>query len=190
MLMLGCSGKWLEKELTLPRFLIINDIRLSLRSLSSFFLSFSTLALIFSASFSALILSFPLSLASECKLRRDDDLSKEGKPKLKTEDFFDAEPGTEVDSAAKSREGEVLFFERDAAGWPGGDVEGGTMGGGTCIDCEEERLKNGIEDGVNLLDCVRWADDEVAGIADVVLLVLSLDPVPDRLRPRSGVFAL
>lgn len=70
------------------------------------------------------------------------------------------------------------------------------MAGGTCIDCEDERRKNGIEDGVNRLDCVRRTDDEglrgsaAAGIADAVLLVLALDPVPDRLTPRSGVFAL
>ncbi|EKM82900.1 hypothetical protein AGABI1DRAFT_111453, partial [Agaricus bisporus var. burnettii JB137-S8] len=82
----------------------------------SFFLSFSPLSLIFSTSLSVLTPSFELlSLASECKLRRDDDLSNEGSPKLNTDDFFDAEPGTEVDSAAKSREGEALSFERGVA---------------------------------------------------------------------------
>lgn len=85
---------------TLPRFLIIKDIRLSLLSFSSFLFSFSALTLAFSASLSDLALSLALSLASECRLRRDVDLSNEGIPRLSTEDFFEAELGTDVDKAA------------------------------------------------------------------------------------------
>jgi len=88
-------------------------MRLSL--LSSFFFSFSALALAFSASLSDLAFSLVLSLASECRLRRDEDLSKEGSPRLRTEDFFEVEVGTEVDKAAKSRGGEAPFFNRGVA---------------------------------------------------------------------------
>lgn len=67
---------------------------------------------------------------------------------------------------------------------------------GTCIDCEEERRKNGMEEGVKRFDGLRRTDE--VGLsgpgcggdsAEVVLLVLALESVPVRLAtgPRSGV---
>lgn len=100
------------KRLTLPLFLfMITDIRLSLRSLSSFFWrSFSALCLSFSDSRAAslalcasLASSLAASLASECKLRLELDLSKEGNPpRLSIEDFLCVAPGVEVDTELSS----------------------------------------------------------------------------------------
>lgn len=97
------------EDSVLPRFLpIITEIRLSLRSLSSFFcFSFCNFAVSFAASFSdfsasfALLLSFKESLESlllMCKLLLElEPLSNEGMPKLKTDDFFCEEPGTDCE---------------------------------------------------------------------------------------------
>ena len=76
-------------------------MRLSLRSLSSFFdFSFSDLAFSFSlsraASF-AFCSSFEASLESAWRLRLELDLSKDGRPRLRTEDFRLEEAGVETE---------------------------------------------------------------------------------------------
>lgn len=76
---------------TFPRFLPIStEIRLSLRSLSSFF-GFSLSEEV--AALSRLPFASLFSL-SEWRLRRElEPFSKDGKPKLKTDDFF-VDPST------------------------------------------------------------------------------------------------
>ena len=76
-----------------------------------------------------------------------------------------------------------------------GEVEG-MFGGGICIDCEDDRRKKGIDDGVNRLveGPLRIDEDGLRGICwgtggtDAVRFVLELDAVSGRLGTRrSGV---
>jgi hypothetical protein len=74
-------------------------MRLSLRSLS-FFFCFSSLLLLFSASFAAAFAFCPSlseSFASEWRLLLELDFNNDGKPKLSIDDFFCEVPGVEVD---------------------------------------------------------------------------------------------
>lgn len=105
---------------TLPRFLpIITEIRLSLRSLSSFFcFSFRIFAFSFANSFSDFSASLDLCLSvgdsfesvfSACKLLLElDPFNNEGSPRLNTEDFFCAEPGVDCEEELGSLGGEEL----------------------------------------------------------------------------------
>lgn len=101
-------------------------MRLSLLSLSSFFLfSFSILAISFSlsraASF-ALCNSLAASLESECRLRRELDFSKEGKPRLSTEDFF---PGVDTEAMVISGDDADPLAREPSVGMLGGGDEAG-----------------------------------------------------------------
>jgi hypothetical protein len=133
-------------------------MRLSLRSLSSFFcLSFCSFAVSFanrSASFVRLF-SFEESfesLFSACKLLLElDPFNNEGSPRLNTDDFFCAEAGVECEGEFASLEGEELAFTRDCAEKVGEDDVGSVDDAGMCIDWEDERRKNGMEEGVRRL---------------------------------------
>jgi hypothetical protein len=168
------------------------DILLSLRSLSSFFC--------FSLSVrrpSSFALRESLFSLSECKLRRElEPLRSDGKPN--TDDFF---CGVVLGKVGEISWGSLTGDE--ALGgrkwWFAeyvGDVDG-MLGGGICINCEDERRKNGIEDGVRRLvdGPLRMEDDGLSGICegmggiDAVRFVLELDAVSGRLGTRrSGVF--
>ena len=136
-----------------PRFLPMRtEILLSLRSLSSFFdfLSSDDVA----ASLPLLASLFSLS---ECRLRLElEPFNNDGKPKLNTDDFF-ADPGTVGDDRLVSLEGDIALGARRWLAEIGpvdivGETDvGGTVGGGTCIDCDDDRRKKGIEDGVRRL---------------------------------------
>lgn len=187
---------------TFPRFRPIKyDILLSLRSFSSF-LGFSlSLSLLRELSLELFASLFSLS---ECKLLLElEPLSKDGRPKLRTDDFLCADPGTEEDEKLVSLVGEKLLGARRRVppvvevDWVGDEDDGRTPEGGNCIDCEEERRKNGIDDGVRrLVDGPRRIDDEGLrgallgrGGIEAVKLVLALEAVSDRLGTnRSGVF--
>lgn len=189
----------------MPRFLpIITEMRLSLRSLSSFFcFSFCSFAASLAASFSAFSTSLTRfasdaeSLLSPCKLLLElDPFNKEGIPKLNTDDFFCAEVGVDCEAEVESLLGEELALTRDCAEEEkvGDPASGITVDAGICIDCDDERRKNGIEEGVSrLCDCPRRTEElglRGAGwgtaSADVVW-VLALDSVPALLGNGSGV---
>lgn len=126
-------------------------MRLSLRSLSSFFFSSFD---ILSASFVSLRVSLSdfisiLSL-SDCRFFREVDPRK----KLSTEDFFCVELGVagedklvsavEIVDLTRSLTG--AFLTGDMTG--GDDDEGCSLRFGGCAICDEDLRKNGIEDGV------------------------------------------
>lgn len=78
-----------------------------------------------------------------------------------------------------------------------GEVDDGTPGGGICIDWDDERRKNGMEEGVSRFEDgpLRIEEDGLRGICwgtggtEAVRFVLELDAVSGRLRTRrSGVF--
>lgn len=78
----------------------------------------------------------------------------------------------------------------------GDDDAPGMIGGGICMDCDDDRRKKGMDEGVKRFDWPRRMDDEglsgpalEAVSAEVVWLVLALEPVSVRLgmAPRSGV---
>ena len=140
----------------------LTEIRLSLRSFSSFF-NFDRSAFSFSFCFDRLASrseSLPVSLLSPpWRLFLElEPLSKEGIPKLKTEDFLfvlgvDKEevlgssvPGDGPDFGSVARAPE---YDADEVV---GDVELGIAPEGKCMDCDEERRKNGMEEGVRRLD--------------------------------------
>jgi hypothetical protein len=193
--------------LTLPRFLPIStEILLSLLSLSSFLcLSFSNFSFSFSAS---LALWFSLtslleSLLSACRLLLElDPLSNDGSPRLNTDDFFCANPGTEDETELKSFWGELLALVRGCPAETGpdnnvGDEDvAGADDGCSCMDWDDDRRKKGIEEGVRRFEELPrrtedvglrgscWGASAVAGWC-----VLPLESVPDRLPiPPSGVF--
>lgn len=184
------------RQRTFPRFLPIStEILLSLRSLSSF-LGFS-LSDDVAALSRLLFTSFSLS---EWRLRLElEPLSSEGKPKLNTEDFF-AELGTVGDERLLSFVGDIVLGARRCVPDAGpeesvGDTElVGILGGGTCIECEDDRLKKGIDDGVRrFVDVLRRIDEEglsgtFCGMGGTLVLA-PLEAVPVRLETkRSGVF--
>lgn len=76
-----------------------------------------------------------------------------------------------------------------------GEVEGsGALAGGKCIDCEEDLLKKGIEEGVSRLEDWRIEEVGLRGAcgsegAEAVWLVLTLVAVTGRLRELSGDLA-
>lgn len=128
---------------TLPRLLPIRtEILLSLRSFSSFF-PFSL-----SLRPSSFALFESLFSLSECKLRLElDPFKSDGKPN--TEDFLDVVG----DVTCASFVGDVVLGGRkwvfDVDEEYVGEVDDGTPGGGSCMDWDDERRKNGIEDGVS-----------------------------------------
>lgn len=149
---------------------ISTEIRLSLRSLSSFLLSFSALSRDFSASLAARCASLCASLSeradsfslSECKLLRDaDPRSRDGRPKLSIDFFALAEPGVAGDDRLESVGGDMVdLTRRRALVLGGGDADLGAAPGGTCIDWDDERRKKGMDDGVSRLDEPRWSEDD------------------------------
>ena len=126
-------------------------------------------------------------------------MSNDGKPRLNTEDFF-AEVGTVGEERLLSFVGDMVLGARRC--WPDagpeesvGDTElVGMPGGGTCIDCEDDRLKKGIDDGVRrFVDVFRRIDED--GLSGIfcgrggTLVLAPLEAVPVRLdTKRSGVF--
>lgn len=111
-------------ERVLPRFRPINaEIRLSLRSLSSFFLSFSAFSRAFSCSLMDFLFSrsLVLSALSECSalwrlLRELDPRSRLGNPRERTEAFLCADeellPGVVGDISPGSVGGDIVLFTR------------------------------------------------------------------------------
>ena len=185
-----CSG---DNKRTLPRFLPIRtEILLSLRSLSSFFDFFSSDDVAASRPLFASLFSL-----SECRLRLElEPFNNDGKPKLNTDDFL-ADPGTVGDDRLVSFVGDIVLGARRCVAEAGpeesvGETDvGGTLGG-TCIDCDEDLLKKGIEDGVRrLVEGFRRTDEEglrgaFAGTGGT--FVLALEAVSARLDVRrSGV---
>lgn len=129
---------------------------------------------------------------SECKLFLElDPLRSDGKPKLSTDDFF--VPGVAGDDRLESVGGDIVDLTRRralgfGAGIAGGDADFGPPPGGTCIDCEDERRKKGIDDGVRRLDDPRRRDDDeglsgswLGARPPVFWFVLALDAVSGRL---------
>ena len=124
-------------------------------------------------------------------------MSSEGNPKLNTDDFF-AEPGTVGEERLVSFVGDMVLGARRCVAEAGpeesvGETDVvGTLGGGTCIDCDDDLLKKGIDDGVRrFVDGFRRTDaDGLRGAfwGTGGTLVLALEAVPDRLdTKRSGV---
>lgn len=72
--------------------------------------------------------------------------------------------------------------------------EAGTLVAVECIDWDEERRKNGMDDGVKRLDCPRRIDEEglmaPCTVRPELVFTLALESVPARLgmATRSGVF--
>jgi hypothetical protein len=159
--------------LTLPRFLppMRTEMRLSLRSLSSFFFSFSAFSLTLSASFVSRRCSFSdlasLFSCSDCKLLRElEPRRMDGKPRLRTEDFLTAVPGVAGEDRLASVGVETVDLTRSRVDGfrPGdktvGDVPFCSPELCTCGVCDDERRKNGIEDGVSRLDAPRRREDD------------------------------
>jgi hypothetical protein len=125
-----------------------------------------------------------------------DPFRSEGNPKLNTELFFCAVTRA-GEVGLTSGVGDVLAFGRrpklaDAFPPDGvGDTCVPVGGRGRCIDCDDDRRKNGIDGASPLFDGpLRSELDGLSGAcaADVVRFVLALELVPDRLGPRrSGV---
>ena len=189
-----CSG---GNKRTFPRFLPMRtEILLSLRSLSSFFdfLSSDDVA----ASRPLLASLFSLS---ECRLRLElEPFNNDGKPKLNTDDFFD-DPGTVGDDRLVSFVGDIVVLGARRLAEPGpeenvGETEFcGTLGAGTCIDCDDDRLKKGIDEGVRrLVEGFRRTEDEgLRGAFNGTggTFVLALEAVSARLEVRrSGVLVM
>lgn len=170
-----------------PRFLPMRtEMRLSLRSFSSFF-NFDLSAFSFSFCFDLLKSrseSLPVSLLSPpWRLFLElEPLSREGMPRLNMEDFrfvlgVDKEEvlgssveGDEPDFGSAAR---VPEYDADEVV---GDVEFGTALEGKWIDCDDERRKKGMEEGVRRFDdVVPWCTEEVglkgAGGGSEVVLV-------------------
>ena len=118
------------------------------------------------AALSRLLFASLFSL-SEWRLRLElEPFSSDGKPRLSTEDFF-AEPWTVGEDKLVSFVGDVVLGARRWVPEVGpvdrvGDTAvGGMPGGGTCIDCDDDRLKKGIEEGVRrFVDGFRRMDDD------------------------------
>lgn len=193
--------RWSRFSLTFPRLRPMRtDILLSLRSFGS--------CLLFSLSasrdrkLSLVSLPVPASLLSPCRLLLELDLRSDGNPKLSTEDFL-WEPGVLGTVRDESLVGEPLVLRRlcvevGAEGTVGEVDVGIAFVGGICILWEEERRKNGMDDGVRRLDCCLRIDE--AGLRGAfcradnpAVLLLPLEPVPGRLGnpfSRSGVLAV
>lgn len=165
------------------------EIRLSLRSLSSFF-NFDLSAFSFSFCLDRLASrseSLPVSLLSPpWRLFLElEPLRREGIPRLNTEDFLFVLGVDKEEVLGGSVEGDgpdfgsitrVPEYEVDEVV---GDVEFGIALEGKCMDCDEERRKKGIEEGVRRFDDVEpWCMEEVglngAGGGSEVVLVLTL----------------
>jgi len=138
------------------------EIRLSLRSFSSFF-NFDLSAFSFSFCFDLLTSrseSFPVSLLSPpWRLFLElEPLSKDGIPRLNTEDFRFVLGVDKEEVLGSSVEGDGPDFGSAArvpeydADEVVGDVEFGIVLEGKCMDCDEERRKNGMEEGVRRFD--------------------------------------
>jgi hypothetical protein len=90
----------------------------------------------------------------------------EGKPRLRTDDFFCVEPGVAGEDRLASEDEMVDFTRSRPDGFFAGDMTGGDMALCspvlcTCVDCEDDRRKNGIEDGVSRFpDAPRRSEDD------------------------------
>jgi hypothetical protein len=164
------------------------EIRLSLRSFSSFF-NFDLSIFSFSFCFDRLASrseSLPVSLLSPWRLFLElEPLSRDGIPRLNTEDFLFVLGVDNEEALGSSVEGDgpdlgsaarVPEYDVDEVV---GDVELGIALEGKCMDCEEERRKKGMEEGVRRFDDVGpWCMEEVglkgAGGGNEVVLVLTL----------------
>ena len=150
------------------------------------------------AALSRLLFASLFSL-SECRLRRElEPLRSDGRPRLRTDDFF-AEPGTVGEDRLVSFVGDVALGARRwmPAGGGGpvdsvGETADGGIPGGTCIDCDDDRRKKGIDDGVKrFVDGFRRIDDD--GLSGALCgasgtFVLARDAVSALLdTSRSGV---
>jgi hypothetical protein len=170
------------------------EIRLSLRSFSSFFnLDLSVFSFSFcfdllasrSESLPVSLLSPPWRLFLELEL-----LSRDGIPRPNTEDFLfvlgvDKEEvlGSSVEGDGPDFGSAVRVPEYDADEVVG-DVELGIAPEGKCMDCDEERRKKGMEEGVRRFDDAEpWCKEGVglngAGGGSEVVLVLA--PVDDSI---------
>jgi hypothetical protein len=152
------------------------EIRLSLLSFSSFF-NFDLSDFSFSFCLDLLASrseSLPVSLLSPAwRLFLELELlSREGMPKLNIEDFrfvlgVDKEEllgGPVGDGPDFGRATRVPEYDADEVV---GEVESGIVLEGKWIDCDEERRKNGMEEGVRRFDDVEpWCTEEV-GLNDV-----------------------
>ena len=174
-------------EPTFPRFLPMRtEMRLSLRSFSSFF-NFDLSAFSFSFCFDLLRSrseSLPVSLLSPpWRLFLElEPLSKEGMPRLNMEDFRFVLGVDKEEVLGSSAEGDEPDFGKAAqvpeydADEVVGDVEFGMALEGKWIDCDDERRKKGMEEGVRRFDdVVPWCTEEVGlngagGGSDVVLV--------------------
>lgn len=166
------------------------EIRLSLLSFSSFF-NFDLSDFSFSFCFDLLTSrseSLPVSLLSPAwRLFLElDPLSRDGMPKLNIDDFLfvlgvDKEEllggsgGDEPDFGSETR---VPEYEADEVV---GDVEFGIVLEGKWMDCDEERRKKGMEEGVRRFNDVEpWCTEEVGlngagGGSEVVLVLVPAD---------------
>lgn len=170
------------------------EIRLSLRSFSSFF-NFDLSAFSFSFCFDLLTSrseSLPVSLLSPpWRLFLElEPLSRDGIPRLNTEDFLFV-PGVDKEEVlGSSVEGDGPDFG-SAARVPEydvddvvGDAEPGIALDGKWMDWEEERRKKGMEEGVRRFDGAgAWCTEDVGlsgacGGSEVILtLVLAEDSI-------------
>ena len=111
-------------------------------------------------------------------------LSRDGIPRLNTEDFLFVLGVDKEETLGRSVDGDGPDFG-NAARVPEydvdevvGDVELGTAPEGKCMDCDEERRKKGIEEGVRRFDGPDpWCTEEVglngAGGGSEVAFVLA-----------------
>lgn len=162
---------------------IKTEMRLSLRSS---FLTFATASL-----------SFCSSPFSRTMLFRLDDLRSEDNPRLSDDGFFVVLvlglSGTSLGGVMGGRaemillpaELEPLCIACGCTWGAGGGVDAvDELDACAWMDCDDARRKNGMLDGVRRLPDGGFA--LLADSADVVLL-LALEPVSERLGPRSGV---
>lgn len=165
------------------------EIRLSLRSFSSFFnfdLSVFSFSFCFDR-FASRSESLPVSLLSPpWRLFLElEPLSSDGIPRLSTEDFLFVLGVDREEVLGSSVEGDGPDFGSAArvpeydADEVVGEVELGIALEGKCMDCDEERRKKGMEEGVRRFESAEpWCMEEVglngAGGGNEVVLMLTL----------------
>ena len=112
-------------------------------------------------------------------------LSRDGIPRLNTEDFLFVLGVDKDEVLGRSVEGDGPDFGKAArvpeydADEVVGDAELGIVLEGKCMDCDEERRKKGMEEGVRRFDDAepRWMEEvglNGAGGGNEVVLVLAL----------------
>lgn len=178
-----------SQQLTLPLFLPMRtEILLSLLSLSSF------LCRSFSASFATRASSFALFASlfslSECKLLLELEPFSNDNPN--TDDFRCVELGVVCTcSFSFSLGGDLLGGRRwEEMWWCVGEID--EFVAEACTDCEDDRRKKGMEEGVKRLveGPRRIEEDGLSGVcwgtggSDAVRFVLPLDAVSGRLGER------